>query len=118
MFLSALFSLPDDVYLADVCLEHETLTLVLKASQTSAACSAYMHPSTRIRSKYTRTLADLLCQGRAVRVRLEVLRFVYATRGCPRTTFAKANEPKRYVICRSATHMYNDGSVCYHLRDQ
>jgi hypothetical protein len=32
MFLSTLFSLPADVYLSDVCLEQETLTLVLKSS--------------------------------------------------------------------------------------
>jgi transposase len=89
MFLSTLFSLPADVYLADVCLEQETLTLVLKSSQTSAACPACTHPSTRIRGRYTRTLADLPCQGRAVRVRLEVRRFVCRTRGCPRTTFAE-----------------------------
>ena len=89
MFLSTLFSLPADVYLSDVCLEQETLTLVLKASQTGAACPACTHPSTRIRGRYTRTLADLPCQGRAVRVRLEVRRFVCATRGCPRTTFAE-----------------------------
>src|SRR5207248_1956203 len=89
MFLSTLFSLPADVYLADVCLEQETLTLVLKASQTSAACPECTHPSTRIRGRYTRTLADLPCQELAVRVRLEVCRFVCRTRGCPRTTFAE-----------------------------
>src|SRR6266851_8475034 len=88
MFLSTLFSLPADVYLADVCLEQETLTLVLKSSQTSAACPECTHPSTRIRGRYTRTLADLPSQGRAVRVRLEVRRFVGCTRGCPRTTLA------------------------------
>jgi len=89
MFLSTLFSLPADVYLADVCIEQEALTLVLKASQTSAACPECTHSSTRIRGRYTRTLADVPCQGRAVRVRLEVRRFVCATRGCPRTTFAE-----------------------------
>ena len=88
-FLSTLFSLPTDLYLADVCLEQETLTLVLKSSQTSAACPECTHPSTRIRGRYTRTLADLPCQGRAVRVRLDVRRFVCRTRGCPRTTFAE-----------------------------
>ena len=89
MLLSTLFSLPADVYLADVCLEQETLTLVLKSNQTSAVCPECSHSSTRIRGRYTRTLADLPCQGRAVRVRLEVRRFVCRTRGCPRTTFAE-----------------------------
>ena len=89
MLLTTLFSLPVDVNLADVSLEKETLTLVLKSSQTSAVCPECTHPSTRMRGRYTRTLADLPCQGRVVRVRLEVRRFVCATRGCPRTTFAE-----------------------------
>jgi hypothetical protein len=89
MFLSTLFSLPVDVSLADLCLEKETLILVLKASQTSAVCPKCTHPSTRIRGRYTRTLADLPSLGRAVRVRLEVRRFVCRTRGCPCATFAE-----------------------------
>ncbi len=89
MLLTTLFSLPVDVNVAGVCLEQETLTLVLKSSQTSAVCPECSHASTRIRGRYTRTLADLPCQGRAVRVRLEVRRFVCRTRGCPRTTFAE-----------------------------
>jgi transposase len=89
MFLSTLFSLPADVYLTDVRLEQETLTLVLKSNQASAVCPGCTRPSTRIRGRYTRTLADLPCQGRAVQVRLEVRRFICTTRGCPRTTFAE-----------------------------
>jgi transposase len=89
MFLTTLFSLPVDVSLADICLEQETLTLVLKSSQASAVCPECSHVSTRIRGRYTRTLADLPCQGRAVRVRLQVRRFVCAPRGCARTPFAE-----------------------------
>src|SRR5262249_19661346 len=87
MFLTTLFSLPVDVSLADICLEQETLTL--KSSQASAVCPECSHASTHIRGRYTRTLADLPCQGRTVRVCLEVRRFVCRTRGCPRTTFAE-----------------------------
>jgi hypothetical protein len=46
MFLMTLFSLPVDVYVADICLEKETLTLVLKSSQTSAVCPECSHAST------------------------------------------------------------------------
>jgi hypothetical protein len=35
------------------------LTLMLKSSQTSAVCPECSHASTRIRGRYTRTLADL-----------------------------------------------------------
>ena len=89
MFLTILFSLPAEVCLDEVSLENEVLTLVLKSSQASAVCPECSHSSSRIRGRYTRTLADLPCQGRAVRVRLEVRRFVCRTRGCPRTTFAE-----------------------------
>jgi transposase len=89
MFLTILFSLPADVCLDEVSLENEVLTLVLKSSQTSAVCPECSHASSRMRGRYTRTLADLPCQGRAVRVRLEVRRFMCHTQGCPRTTFAE-----------------------------
>ncbi len=89
MFLTILFSLPADLCLDEVSLEHEVLTLVLKSSLASAVCPECSHSSTRIRGRYTRTLADLPCQERAVRVCLKVRRFVCATLGCPRTTFAE-----------------------------
>jgi hypothetical protein len=38
MLLSTLFSLSADLALVDVRLEHEGLTLVLRSSQTNAAC--------------------------------------------------------------------------------
>ena len=89
MLLSTLFSLPTDLSLVDIHLEHEGLTLVLKSSQTTATCPACTQPSTRVHGHYTRWLADLPCQKRPVRVCLEVRRFRCATRGCPRTTFAE-----------------------------
>src|SRR5258707_1213204 len=89
MLLSTLFSLSADLALVDVRLEHEGLTLVLRSSQTNAACPECAQPSTHVHGHYTRRLADLPCQKRPVRVCLEVRRFACATRGCPRTTFAE-----------------------------
>ncbi len=89
MLLSTLFSLSADLALVDVRLEHEGLTLVLRSSQTTAACPACAQPSTHVHGHYTRRLADLPCQKRPVRVCLEVRRFACRTRGCPRTTFAE-----------------------------
>src|SRR5512135_1178469 len=100
MLLTTLFSLPADLCLAEVCLENEVLTLVLKSSQASAVCPECRKPSTRIRGRYTRTLSDLPCQGRVVHVRLEVRRFVCATRGCPRTTFAERFPTLRRAYAR------------------
>jgi transposase len=89
MLLSDLFSLSADLCLVDVRLEDEGLLLMLRSSQTSAACPACAQPSTHVHGHYTRQLADLPCQKRPVRVCLEVRRFACRTRGCPRTTFAE-----------------------------
>jgi len=89
MLISTLFSLSDDLCLVDVHLENGGLTLVLRSSQTSAACPACAQPSTHVHGHYTRRLTDLPCQGKVVRVHLEVRRFACRTRGCPRTTFAE-----------------------------
>jgi transposase len=89
MLISTLFSLSADLSLVDVRLEHEGVTLMLRSSQTNAACPACAQPSTHVHGHYTRRLADLPCQKRPVRVCLEVRRFACATRGCPRTTFAE-----------------------------
>ena len=89
MLLSALFSLSADLCLVDVRLEDEGVTLVLRSSQTSAACPECAQPSTHVHGHYTRRLADLPCQKRPVRVCLEVRRFACRTKGCPRTTFAE-----------------------------
>jgi len=89
MLISDLFSLSADLCLVDVQLEHAGLTLVLRSSQASAACPECAQPSTHVHGHYTRQLADLPCQGKVVRARLEVRRFACRTRGCPRTTFAE-----------------------------
>jgi transposase len=89
MLLSTLFSLSADLSLVDVRLEGEGLTLVLRSSQTTAACPACAQPSTHVHGHYTRQLADLPCQKRPVRVCLEVRRFACRTKGCLRTTFAE-----------------------------
>jgi transposase len=89
MLISTLFSLSADLSLVDVRLEQEGLTLVLRSSQTNAACPECAQLSTHVHGHYTRRLADLPCQKRPVRVCLEVRRFACRTRGCPCTTFAE-----------------------------
>jgi transposase len=89
MLISTLFSLPTDLSLVAIRLEHEGLTLVLKSRQTTATCPACAQPSTHVHGHYIRRLADLPCQKKPVHVYLQVRRFRCATRGCPRTTFAE-----------------------------
>ena len=76
------------MYLADVRLEQETLTLVLKSSQTSAACpSARTHLPASEAATHARWL---ICHVRDERCACAWRCAVSMhTRGCPRTTFAE-----------------------------
>lgn len=66
-----------------------TAEFVLTAEQAAACCPLCDQPSRRVHSRYTRTLADLPCQGRVVRLLLRVRRFFCATPECPRIVFAE-----------------------------
>jgi transposase len=104
MVLSTFFSLSADLSLVAVRLEHEGLTLVLRSSQTKAACPACAQPATHVHGHYTRQLADLPCQKRPVRVCLQVRRFACRTRGCPRTTFAERFPTLTRAYARRTLH--------------
>jgi len=89
MLVTQLLSLPADVVVEDLLLENQVLTLVLASSQPTRCCPVCSQPSTRLHSRYTRTLADLPCQGRLVQLQIEVRRFRCLEPICARTTFAE-----------------------------
>jgi transposase len=83
--------LPD---LAGFSIEHVSIAdgvIVLQAhsQRTSEACPNCSHLSSRIHSRYQRTLADLPWSGRIVRLVVHVSRFFCKHPGCPRKTFAE-----------------------------
>ena len=73
----------------ELLLEMQVLTLVLASTQPTKCCPVCSHPSTRVHSRYTRTLADLPCQGRLVRLQIAVRRFRCVEPTCRRATFAE-----------------------------
>ena len=60
MLVSQLLSFPAEVVVEEVLLENQVLTLVLTSTQATRCCPACSQPSTRIHSRYMRSLADLL----------------------------------------------------------
>ncbi len=86
---TTLFSLPTTVLLEDLQIESHLLTLVLGSTLTQVPCPVCDQPSSRIHSRYMRTLADLPCQGRAVRLQVQVRRFFCDVPTCSRKTFAE-----------------------------
>jgi transposase len=86
---TTLFSLPTTVLLEDLQIESHLLTLVLGSTLTQVPCPVCDQPSSRIHSRYMRTLADLPCQGRAVRLQVQVRRFFCDVPACSCKTFAE-----------------------------
>ena len=88
--LTTLFSLPAHLLVEDVLIENQVLTLVITSTLAEMPCPDCRQPARRIHSRYTRTLADLPCQGRAVRLLVRVRRFFCDAPTCSRKTFAEA----------------------------
>jgi len=89
MLVSQLLSFPTDVVVEELLLEKQVLTLVLASTHPTKCCPVCSQPSTRVHSRYTRTLADLPCQGRLVRLQIAVRRFRCVEPTCRRATFAE-----------------------------
>lgn len=83
--------LPDgcQLKLDEVVVEKDVVTLMVHSLQTTALCPDCAQPSGRVHSTYWRTLADLACSERRVKVRLLVPRFFCGHSGCTRKTFAQ-----------------------------
>jgi transposase len=67
----------------------QALTLVLASTQTVAPCPLCGTATTRIHSRYTRTVFDLPWAGMLVQLRLHVQKFFCNARDCNRTIFTE-----------------------------
>jgi transposase len=99
--LTTLFSLPAYLLLEDVFIENQVLTLVITSTLMKVPCPDCHQFSSRMHSRYTRRLSDLPCQGRAVRLLVQVRRFFCDAPACSRKTFA---ETFPGVAPKHATH--------------
>jgi transposase len=83
--------LPD---LPGFSIEHVTIAdgvilVRVKSQRASGACPDCTHLSSRVHSRYQRTLADLPWSGRIVRLVVQVCCFFCKHPSCPRKTFAE-----------------------------
>ena len=93
------------VTLQDVLIDGERITLIARAIGSPSPCPQCGEPSTRVHSRYTRTLADLPWQGRAVRIELQVRRFCCLAAACPRQTFAERLPEVAAVSARTTARL-------------
>ena len=66
-----------------------TITAVVTTTSGEAACPLCQHCSSRIHSRYMRTVADLPWMSCAVRLELHVRRFFCTNPGCARQIFTE-----------------------------
>ena len=84
-----LISLPNSMRLEDIALEGDVLVQHVTSTNSTALCPECGELSSRVHSRYSRRVADLPLQARAVRLHLQVRRFFCATKSCRKKTFAE-----------------------------
>ena len=83
--------LPDtaELRLDHMISEPDSLTIVIATARPSACCPVCQQPSTRVHSRYVRSLADLPWSGATVRLRLHTRRFFCSSPICSRRIFTE-----------------------------
>jgi transposase len=67
----------------------EEITFVVTSTQSQGCCPICGAATSRVHSRYPRTLQDLPCSGLRVRLRLQVRRFFCVNPSCPRQIFVE-----------------------------
>jgi transposase len=86
---SLLFSFPDDIVISLMRATTSEVVLHIASRRPCATCPLCEQPSERVHGRYARTVADLPCSGRRVRLALTVRKFVCRTPACPRQIFTE-----------------------------
>jgi len=88
-----MLSLPDGLEVVDASVADAVLTLHIVVTAKSSICPLCTHEATRVRSYYTRVVADVPCAGRQVQLILHVRKFRCETADCPRHIFTERLAP-------------------------
>jgi transposase len=86
--LSVLFELPG-MSLDRLEVDAEAMTIETHVEASQAACPVCQRLSQRVHSHYTRTLRDVPCGTKSLRLVVQVRRFFCAKQDCPRKIFAE-----------------------------
>src|SRR4051812_15574895 len=80
---------PAELRLDHLISEPNAVTVVVQTTREAVPCPDCQHPSRRVHSHYTRTLADLPWSGVSVRLRLHTRRFFCSSLTCSRRVFTE-----------------------------
>ena len=85
----SLLPTPRELKFVSLASDASGVVIDVKARRSQVPCPECGRDSSRVHSRYTRTLADLPWQGRGVRIRLQTRRFFCSVPVCPRRIFAE-----------------------------
>lgn len=88
-FGNVLLAPGSELVLEQVPHDADALVLEVRSACGAATCPSCQQPSTRVRSRYQRTLADLSAQGIPVQIHLRVRRFACEEPDCDRAIFTE-----------------------------
>ena len=100
--LSLLFELPG-MSLDQVEIDAQTITIKTHVEACEAACPICQTMAKRVHSHYTRTLHDVPCGTKALRLVVQVRRFFCDQETCPRQIFAERLPALTQVKARATT---------------
>src|SRR5690242_1668249 len=98
-----LLGLPAHLRMEQVEVTSQMLILSLAVDTSQAACPLCQHEAHRVHSHYTRTLQDLPCAGKALRLVVLVRRFFCENQACARKIFAERLPELTSVYARRTT---------------
>jgi transposase len=103
--VSSMLSLPDGLEVASLAVADTVLALHIVATAKSSPCPLCAHAAIRVRSYYTRLVADVPCGGRQVQLILHVRKFRCETADCPRQVFTERLAPFLEPWARMTTRL-------------
>jgi transposase len=89
MELSTLLGLPDGLHLLGVTVLSAAVVVEVCACHVTSPCPRCSTASDRVHSYYPRTVADVPCASRPVRITLRVRKFRGADSACPQKVFTE-----------------------------
>ena len=89
MFLPSLLPAVPDLVLDTLEVDEHAVRLTTRVTTATACCPLCAAPASRVHSRYQRTVADLPCVGRILRVLVQVRRFFCDNAACQRVIFAE-----------------------------
>ena len=105
MKVEQVLALPEGLEVTNIEVIDGVLTISAVSTQTSVCCPLCSSVGTRMHSHYTRTIADVPCAGRPLRLLVQVRKFFCDVKTCARKIFVERLAPFVEPLARVTTRL-------------